>query len=139
MNEGRIEQIGSPVEIYENPQSPFVMKFVGEVNVLPADAFHPSHPDAGGLSSGPTAGHGGDSLYIRPHDLELLEEPAERSTPAQVRRLVHLGRDVHVELQLDNGHHLHAQLPREWLQGHRNGLRNGVTLYLRPRSVRSFS
>jgi hypothetical protein len=56
-----------------------------------------------------------------------------------VRRLVHLGRDVHVELQLANGYQLHAQLPREWVQHHHNRLRHGCQLYLRPRSVRSFS
>ncbi|MEB3167230.1 MAG: sulfate/molybdate ABC transporter ATP-binding protein [Synechococcaceae cyanobacterium] len=137
MNEGRIEQIGSPVEIYENPQTPFVMKFVGEVNVLPADALDSAQAGAardGGLARE----NGGESLYIRPHDLELLEEPSERCTPARVRRLVHLGRDVHVELQLDTGHQLQAQLPREWVQSHRNGLHNGSTLYLRPRAIRSF-
>ncbi|MFO0016125.1 MAG: sulfate/molybdate ABC transporter ATP-binding protein [Synechococcaceae cyanobacterium] len=136
MNEGRIEQIGSPVEIYENPRSPFVMKFVGEVNVLPADALHDPRHDAGNNShnSGAAA-----SLYIRPHDLELLEDPEDHCTPALVKRLVHLGRDVHLELQLANGHQLHAQLPREWVLKHRNGLNHGSRLYLRPRSVRTFS
>lgn len=150
MNEGRIEQIGSPVEIYENPQSPFVMKFVGEVNVLPADALNSSPHSNAAWSDSHSAGprkqasaaandHGADSLYIRPHDLELLEDPEERCTPVQVRRLVHLGRDVHLELQLPNGHPLHAQLPREWLQNRRNGLLHGSQLYLRPRRVRRFS
>jgi sulfate transport system ATP-binding protein len=153
MNEGRIEQIGSPVEIYENPQSPFVMKFVGEVNVLPADALNSSpigHSNGNAASaidrtstsehaSSAASGHGADALYIRPHDLELLEDPVEDCTPVQVRRLVHLGRDVHVELELANGYQLHAQLPREWVQNHHNRLRHGCQLYLRPRSVRSFS
>jgi sulfate transport system ATP-binding protein len=142
MNEGRIEQIGSPVEIYENPQSPFVMKFVGEVNVLPADALNSSPTAsfaASGHASSAASQHGADALYIRPHDLELLEDPVEDCTPVQVRRLVHLGRDVHVELQLANGYQLHAQLPREWVQHHHNRLRHGCQLYLRPRSVRSFS
>jgi sulfate transport system ATP-binding protein len=161
MNDGRIEQIGSPVEIYENPQSAFVMKFVGEVNVLPADALNGgpigsangNAAAASGISSigghaSPAASvhgsraaneHGADALYIRPHDLELLEDPVEDCTPVQVRRLVHLGRDVHVELQLATGHQLHAQLPREWVQNQHNRLRYGSQLYIRPRSVRSFS
>ena len=50
MNEGRIEQVGSPRELYEEPANEFVMKFVGEVNQL------------------------GDEL-IRPHDLEILTSP----------------------------------------------------------------
>lgn len=125
MNEGRIEQIGTPVEIYDEPASPFVMRFVGEVNVLPA----------GALAS---PGTDGSALFIRPHDLDLLEEPEERSVPAVVRRLVHLGRDVHAELQLEQGHLVHVQIPREWLQSAQQRLETGVQLHLRPRSVRSF-
>jgi sulfate transport system ATP-binding protein len=154
MNEGRIEQIGSPVEIYENPHSPFVMRFVGEVNVLPADALNNSvnssapisaargdlrSTGTGEQSSGTASEHSADSLYIRPHDLELLEEPDEHSTPVQVRRLVHLGRDVHLVLLLPNGHQLQAQLSREWAQSRRNDLHHGTQLYLRPRRVRRFS
>ena len=138
MNEGRIEQIGSAQEIYENPQTPFVMKFVGEVNVVPADALDGFQAGGWPDSVSATSEQAGAFLYIRPHDLELLEEPSERSTRALLRRLVHLGRDVHVELQLESGHHLHAQLPREWVQSHPNGLRHGSQLYLRLRSARRF-
>lgn len=126
MNEGRIEQIGTPVEIYDQPASPFVMRFVGEVNVLPAEALA-------------SAGSDGSSLFIRPHDLDLLEEPGECSVPAVVRRLVHLGRDVHAELQLEEGHLVHVQIPREWLHSAQQRLEAGVQLHLRPRSVRSFT
>jgi hypothetical protein len=65
--------------------------------------------------------------------------PRTTAPPALVKRLVHLGRDVHLELQLANGHQLHAQLPREWVLKHREGLNHGSRLYLRPRSVRTFS
>lgn len=128
MNEGRIEQIGTPVEIYEEPASPFVMRFVGEVNVLPAEA----------LASSISPATDGSALFIRPHDLDLLEQPEERSVPAVVRRLVHLGRDVHAELQLEHGHLVHVQIPREWLHTAQKRLHAGVQLHVRPRSVRSF-
>ncbi|MFM8545502.1 MAG: sulfate/molybdate ABC transporter ATP-binding protein [Vulcanococcus sp.] len=137
MNEGRIEQIGTPVEIYEEPASPFVMRFVGEVNVLPAAALagasSPSRPQTASPAQDAA------SLFIRPHDLDLLEEPGESSVPAVVRRLVHLGRDVHAELQLDGGHLVHVQIPREWLRAGPGRLVAGARLHLRPRSVRSFS
>jgi sulfate/thiosulfate transport system ATP-binding protein len=135
MNEGRIEQIGTPVEIYEEPASPFVMRFVGEVNVLPA-AVLPGNGQPAAADSGAAVGA---SLFIRPHDLDLLEEPADSSVPAVVRRLVHLGRDVHAELQLDDGHLVHVQIPREWLHAGQRCLEAGARLHLRPRSVRSFS
>jgi sulfate/thiosulfate transport system ATP-binding protein len=165
MNQGRIEQIGSPVEIYEEPASPFVMRFVGEVNelspaafgtaaaaLLPQQPFSPVGPAAAigdpGCQSGPLPAAGGaggrhgavdKSLYVRPHDLELLEEPGERSFPAVLRRLVHLGRDVHAELQLENGQLIQAQIPREWLGIGKGSLAAGQRVHLRPRSLRSFS
>jgi ABC-type Fe3+/spermidine/putrescine transport system ATPase subunit len=83
MNEGHVEQIGSPSEIYDEPATPFVMRFVGEVNVLPRFDGADGHRqgDAG-------------EVYVRPHDLDLLDEPQERSLPVVLRRLVHLGREV---------------------------------------------
>jgi len=138
MNEGRIEQIGTPVEIYEEPRSPFVMHFVGEVNVLPAAIL------VGAVNQPPAAqtvlatAPDGANLFIRPHDLDLLEEAGESSVPAVLRRLVHLGRDVHAELQLDEGHLVHVQIPREWLHASHRHLETGTRLYLRPRLVRSF-
>jgi sulfate transport system ATP-binding protein len=57
MNKGRIEQIGTPEEVYSNPATPFVSGFVGETNLLPSGFF--------GLS-------GGD-LHVRPHELRVVE------------------------------------------------------------------
>jgi sulfate/thiosulfate transport system ATP-binding protein len=135
MHAGRIEQIGSPQEIYEEPATPFVMRFVGEVNVLPAKALPWARHSSTG---GPAAASADASLFIRPHDLDLLEEPGERSVPAVVRRLVHLGRDVHAELLLEDGHLVQVQIPREWVRLGQQRLEAGVRLHLRPRAVRSF-
>ena len=139
MNEGRIEQIGTPVEIYEDPASPFVMRFVGEVNVLPAEVMPGAISQPRQVEAAVVGASEGNALFIRPHDLDLLEEPGESSVPAVVRRLVHLGRDVHAELQLEEGHLVHVQIPREWLHAAQRRLEAGARLHLRPRSVRSFS
>jgi sulfate transport system ATP-binding protein len=88
MNEGRIEQIGTPRELYERPANEFVMSFVGPVNRV------------------------GDA-YIRPHDLELCPEPNGTTQEAMVERLVHLGFEVRVELVRDDGTRLSAQVTRE--------------------------
>lgn len=138
LNEGRIEQIGTPVEIYDDPTSPFVMRFVGEVNVLPAAVLSgATTPPCQAEATADDVGNG-TVLFIRPHDLDLLEEPGDSSVPAVVRRLVHLGRDVHAELQLIEGHLVHVQIPREWLHTNQRRLEAGTRLHLRPRSVRSF-
>jgi sulfate transport system ATP-binding protein len=88
MNEGRIEQVGTPRELYERPENEFVMSFVGPVNRV------------------------GDA-WIRPHDLELCAEPNGTTQEAMVERLVHLGFEVRVELVRDDGAHLSAQVTRE--------------------------
>jgi sulfate/thiosulfate transport system ATP-binding protein len=88
LNAGRIEQAGPPRELYESPANAFVMGFLGPVARL------------------------GDTL-VRPHDLRLHPEPREGALEAQVARVVHLGFEVRVELELDGGEPLTAQLTRD--------------------------
>jgi sulfate transport system ATP-binding protein len=91
MNTGRIEQAGSPRELYESPKNEFVMSFVGPVNRL------------------------GDT-FMRPHDVQILAEPDGTGTEALVERVVHLGFEVRVELKLDDGREIWAQVTRESAQ-----------------------
>ncbi|WP_017305258.1 sulfate/molybdate ABC transporter ATP-binding protein [Spirulina subsalsa] len=88
MNEGKIEQVGTPTEIYDHPATPFVMSFVGEVNVLP------SHVD---LIPRNAKGRDG-AAFIRPHELEIVPLGAGEGTPAIVRHITHLGWETQVEL-----------------------------------------
>src|ERR1700691_4818330 len=88
MNAGRIEQPGSPRYLYESPRNEFVMSFVGPVNRL------------------------GDS-FVRPHDIQILPAADAAGTEALVKRVVHLGFEVRVELKLQDGSDLWAQVTRE--------------------------
>jgi len=88
MNEGRIEQVGAPVELYERPANDFVMGFLGPVARL------------------------GEEL-VRPHDLRVTAEPRDGAREAMVQRVVHLGFEVRAELLLEGGEGLQAQLTRE--------------------------
>ena len=124
MNEGRIEQIGTPAEIYDQPATPFVMSFVGAVNVLPSHVpLAAAHARQG-------------EVFIRPHDLELHRHPQEGSVPAVLRRLTHLGRDIQAELTLASGEVVVAQLPRERLDYRE--LKAGDALHLTSRESRTF-
>ena len=105
MNEGRIEQIGTPAEIYDHPASPFVMGFVGAVNVLPAGAL----PVAGGGEV--RTGRDAPSMFIRPHDVQVFADPHPGTVPARLRRLTHLGRDLQADLELASGEGIQAQFP----------------------------
>jgi len=124
MNEGRVEQIGTPAEIYDQPASPFVMSFVGAVNVLPAH-----------VALAPNRDQPGD-LFIRPHDLALHRHPQEGSVPAVLRRLTHLGRDIQAELTLASGEVVVAQLPRERIDYRE--LQAGDALHITSRDSRTF-
>jgi sulfate transport system ATP-binding protein len=87
MNEGRIEQIGSPREVYDRPANDFVMGFLGPVSTL-------------------------NGKLVRPHDVTVSLTADEGSTEAMVRRVVHLGFEVRVELELPDGSVARAQLTR---------------------------
>ena len=112
MNAGRIEQVGGPRELYEEPANEFVMSFVGPVNRV------------GGA-------------YVRPHDLELTLAPNGSTREAMVERLVHLGFEVRVELVRDDGEALSAQLTRE--EAEALELERGQIVYIRPTRETTFA
>ena len=111
MNHGRVEQVGGPRDLYEEPANEFVMSFVGPVNRL------------------------GDS-FVRPHDLELRNEPNGKTTPGTVERVVHLGFEVRVELVLEDGRDCWAQVTRE--EAEELELSSGSKIFVRPRRTRVF-
>ena len=136
MNEGRIEQIGSPAEIYDQPATPFVMSFVGAVNVVPRSALLAQ--DSG--QAKPTPSRQSETepepVFIRPHDVQVYTSPQAGSVPAQLRRLRHMGRDLQAELVLADGEVLMAQFPREQIDY--QAIKPGDGLHIVSRQVRSF-
>ncbi|MCT7983595.1 TOBE-like domain-containing protein [Laspinema sp. A4] len=104
MNNGRVEQVGTASEIYDQPASSFVMSFIGPVNVLPINS---------GLCKTPAHISPSDKIFLRPHDLLIKTEPEPDFMAAKVTRLVHLGWEIQVELALQSGAILTAQLSRE--------------------------
>ena len=103
MNHGRVEQVGSPDEVYANPASPFVLDFLGDVNV-----WHYQIQDGrvvvGGVPVDVPAGRapaqGSGKLYIRPHAVAI--EPASTGAPGFPASIVHIHRAgpiVRVELK----------------------------------------
>jgi sulfate transport system ATP-binding protein len=114
MSAGRIEQAGSPRELYESPRNEFVMSFVGPVNQL------------------------GDTL-LRPHDIQILpgEDSPAGTIEALVRRVVHLGFEVRVELTLPDGRDIWAQVTRESAQ--QLELEEGQILTVRLPAPRTFA
>jgi sulfate transport system ATP-binding protein len=98
MNQGTIEQFGTPVDVYDNPASSFVYQFLGDVNL-----FH------GRTESGIEG-------YVRPFDLEVTRaaQSPPRAVIAVVRYIASAGPVVRLELQRDdNDASLEAEIPRE--------------------------
>ena len=111
MNEGRIEQVGEPNDLYDNPKSEFVMSFVGEVNRF------------------------GNAL-IRPHDLDLGLVKVDGAEEAMIERVSHLGFEVRVELSMANGDHAWAQVTRA--EAESLELEQGQIIYARPSQSKVF-
>ncbi|MBD2098406.1 sulfate/molybdate ABC transporter ATP-binding protein [Trichocoleus sp. FACHB-591] len=126
MNEGRIEQVGSAAELYDSPASPFVMSFIGPVNVLPANAG--ILPRNQGIQ--------GDRVFLRPHDLVIRSYATEDTVPAKIERIVHLGWEVQVELMLPSGRGVTAYLARQDFD--KLNLERHQDVHIIPKQVKTF-
>jgi sulfate transport system ATP-binding protein len=106
MNEGRIEQIGTPDEVYERPANPFVYEFLGHVNLFhgrihqgrawigDVEIDAPEHAEAEDLAA---------VAYVRPHDIEVDRVMnGESALPAQVVHILSVGPVVKLELVQGN-------------------------------------
>ncbi|KAB8334146.1 sulfate/molybdate ABC transporter ATP-binding protein [Scytonema tolypothrichoides VB-61278] len=105
MNNGRVEQVGTSSEIYDHPATPFVMSFIGPVNVLP--------PTSGVLPDRDLNPRTNEQVFLRPHDVLIQTNPSEDATPAKVLRILNLGWEIRVELVLKSGETVNAFLSRD--------------------------
>jgi sulfate transport system ATP-binding protein len=78
INQGRIEQIGSPDDLYDKPNSEFVMSFLGPVTTL-------------------------EGRLVRPHDIEVFTTKVDNAVPAEITRLQRVGFEVRAEMTTPNG------------------------------------
>jgi sulfate/thiosulfate transport system ATP-binding protein len=127
MNKGKVEQIGTPAEIYDHPASAFVMSFIGPVNVLPstsrifqANGFDTPHPE----------------VFLRPQDILVETSPTESAVSARVNRIIHLGWEVQAELMLDDGQVVTAHLTRDRFD--ELLLKPQQRVYVRPKDAKAF-
>jgi sulfate/thiosulfate transport system ATP-binding protein len=103
MADGKVQQVGTPDELYERPASDFVMSFLGPVTRL-------------------------RGALVRPHDLEVTADPRPDSVEAVVERVVRLGFEVRIDAVAD-GQPIWAQLTRDGAR--RLSLNPGDTVYIR--------
>jgi len=142
MNEGKIEQSGTPEEVYERPATQFVYGFLGDVNL-----FH-GRIDRGRVSIGeneldaPEWAHARDQAgvaYVRTYDVELGTTPSGPSSlEAVICHVRAFGPVVRVELDLvEGGKMIEAHVPRSRFDS--LTLAKGQKLYVSPTNVRVFA
>ncbi|MFC5176756.1 sulfate/molybdate ABC transporter ATP-binding protein [Nocardioides taihuensis] len=109
INEGRVEQIGSPEELYDEPASDFVMGFLGEVTRL-------------------------NGVNIRPHDIEIATVPtgAAGASAGYVTRLLRIGFEVRVTVLTEDGDEVTVVMTRTHARA--IGLDTDVKVWLTPAS-----
>jgi sulfate/thiosulfate transport system ATP-binding protein len=105
LNQGLVEQVGSPRDLYERPANEFVMRFIGPVTPL-------------------------GERWLRPHDVDILLEPVAGATEAMIDRVTHLGFEVRVELSLGDGDPTWVQTTRGRVE--ELELQEGQIVWLRP-------
>ncbi|PZU92217.1 MAG: sulfate ABC transporter ATP-binding protein [Pseudanabaena sp.] len=103
MNNGRVEQIGTPAEIYDHPASEFVMRFIGETNIISSARHHFPHLEIDDHQK----------VFLRPHDLLVQTDPEVNFAPAKVSYAFNLGREGHAELLLQDNQKLVVKLERD--------------------------
>ncbi|WP_342593880.1 TOBE-like domain-containing protein [Salinicola lusitanus] len=100
MNHGRIEQLGTPAEIYDTPRTPFVSTFIGNVNVFRGcvrnGAFHSGSWRLPLPRTLDTLHLAEQNAYIRPHDIEILRGPAA-DWQVSIRHVQPMGSRYHLE------------------------------------------
>ena len=143
MNEGRIEQIGTPDEVYEQPASPFVYEFLGNVNLfhgrlhrgrawigdLEVDA--PEHAEAEEMAA---------IAYVRPHEIEVERtRNGEAALAAQIIHVLSVGPIVRLELMRENDQErnpVHAEISKERFRELQ--LAKGDKVFIKPRRLDLF-
>ena len=157
MNAGKVEQVGSPQEVWDHPASPFVYGFLGDVNLFKGRAHEGEvHLEGMQIDSPEHAGaqNAKAFAYVRPHDLDVRRySPGEgvdaagrpRGIVVQLSRAIVVGPIARLELIPADDHKpagdnedsiIEAQIPAQ--QFREMGFREGETLVVTPRRARVF-
>jgi len=140
LNKGKIEQIGSPDDIYNNPASPFVYDFIGQVNLFHSRVengwahigdYKLPAPEFDGINNQTAI------AYVRPHDIELTQDNSEGAIPATISHVSTAGSVLRIELKNNlSDDVIHVELPRSHERS--LNLTVGANVFARPTSSKVF-
>jgi sulfate/thiosulfate transport system ATP-binding protein len=117
MNQGKVEQEGTPDEVYHSPRTPFVYRFLGDVNLfhgrVEGDSALVGNLEVP-LPAGARTENGRAAVFIRPHLLDLhTEQPEGGSFRAKIVRINPAGPLVKIELVTEWGDPARAEIPQD--------------------------
>lgn len=139
-NEGTIQQVGKPEDVYDHPANPFVFKFLGNVNL-----FHGRvegrkayiNGTVRNLPKGQELPPGEAEVYVRPHQLQITLQPRNHGYfPATVKDFTRAGPMVKVELVTKNGQPVQVDLTQDKFRTLH--LKRNAEVYVSPREVKIF-
>lgn len=129
MNKGKIEQIGSPKQVYEEPASPFVYDFLGNLNDFSKDNV--------ASKAGVNVSDISKTIYVRPHDIKILKEKNSNSIPAMIENILILGPSVNIELKHEeSGKMIDSQISRDEYE--KLNIKEGEQVYIRIKNPKIF-
>jgi sulfate/thiosulfate transport system ATP-binding protein len=142
MNEGKVEQIGTPEEVYDHPATPFTFDFLGNVNIFHGRVHREMEsigdvelvmPENPGATDETVVG------YVRAHDIEVERKPVDSASfKAEVCHVHTIGPMVKMELFLcETKEIVEVELSRD--VSRRLALKKGETVFVRPRKLRVFT
>ena len=113
LNHGQIEQKGTPSEIYDQPKSDFVSRFIGQTNVFRIED-EPQHwlKSAGIIIDEPQ----GVVAHVRPHNISVEKQGDSVHSPVYLKDWQHLGATIRLELNREGRHEsttIYAEMPNE--------------------------
>jgi sulfate transport system ATP-binding protein len=123
INKGRVEQMGTPEDVYDKPATPFVASFIGSSNILHGKVQE-GKAELGALQVDKTEGmkEGADvRAFVRHHQVEIVsladsDIPPEGQTKATVKRVARVGWVAKLDLVLADGQAIVAELPKDKLE-----------------------
>jgi sulfate transport system ATP-binding protein len=131
MNQGRVEQDGPPEEVYDRPASPFVLQFLGDVNLF-----------RGRLDVSPAAAGESAVAYVRPHELQVVGRAEPGSVPVTLEHALTVGPNTRLEFRRsDDQSYVDVEMPRaDYLTlRDRLGLKPGAAAHLLAKRVTRFA
>ncbi len=137
MNKGKVEQIGTPQEVYHKPASVFVLNFLGNVNIFQGRVIDgklylgnaPTNVAQGAKTNVKSA-----NLYIRPHQFNIARvSQGDNAIKATVKYINLAGSSVKVDLDSDTGNELHVELSQQEFS--QLQLKKGESIFVCPKDI----